>query len=624
MLEPYTRSLMLDLLRPPEEYRLDVGIGTTYSLDLISLLIAPFAFSSFDVGEPEDGPQANSLDVLNGLHQYADRLTVFCQVGRIAIPRARYPQLAYLERTVVPCESRRGGAFHPKVWILRFEKSPGEVIYRLLCLTRNLTFDRSWDTALTLEGPLLQRRNAIAANHPLGDFVSALPKMAYDPPSQEVLDRIARMQDEVRRVDFALPDGINEYQFWPIGIDERSRWPFGEIGRRMLVVSPFISRGRLEQLAEGRSENLLVSTEPALNEIGGPPAGFAHSYFLTENAKPEAEADADVDASSNERRIDPTDLHAKCYIADAGATTHIWTGSANATDAAFERNVEFLVELIGSKKAIGIDTLMVCQKDTTRLIDLLQEAHGPYGAKPVDEAEQQLVTLVDEARKALLIARLSAHVRSAGQEGSFDVELRPCGECPALSASVSVSVWPITLPQTAHQQPLTLDAPAAAVFPALSLEALTTFYAFELKASLGVRVKREGFVLNLPTQGLPSDRAERLLRLMIGDRSRFMQFLLLLLGEAKQGGMLPHPVGPDTGRSPSHNVLGMSAEPLLESLVRALDRHPERLDQVARLVADLTASPDSETVLPPNFAEIWAPIFAVRQRMLHGSSSPTS
>ena len=137
-------------------------------------------------------------------------------------------------------------------------------------------------------------------------------------------------------------------------------------------------------------------------------------------------------------------------------------------------------------------------------------------------------------------------------------------------------------------------------------------------------MKREGFVLNLPTQGLPAYRAERLLRLIIGDRSRFVQFLLLLLGESEQGGVLLHPVGPDTGRSPSKGVLGMSAEPLLEALVRALDRHPERLDQVARLVADLTASPDAATVLPPTFAEIWAPISAVRQRMLHGRSGPTS
>jgi HKD family nuclease len=49
------------------------------------------------------------------------------------------------------------------------------------------------------------------------------------------------------------------------------------------------------------------------------------------------------------------DLHAKLYVADAGSEGRIWTGSANATDAAFSKNVEFLVELRGKKKYCSID-----------------------------------------------------------------------------------------------------------------------------------------------------------------------------------------------------------------------------------------------------------------------------
>ena len=45
-----------------------------------------------------------------------------------------------------------------------------------------------------------------------------------------------------------------------------------------------------------------------------------------------------------------TGLHAKLYVADRGWKTHIWTGSANATDAAFKHNVEFLVELRGPRR----------------------------------------------------------------------------------------------------------------------------------------------------------------------------------------------------------------------------------------------------------------------------------
>ena len=48
-----------------------------------------------------------------------------------------------------------------------------------------------------------------------------------------------------------------------------------------------------------------------------------------------------------------TGLHAKLYITDAGWKSSLWTGSANATSAAFSRNVEFLVELVGKNCHFG-------------------------------------------------------------------------------------------------------------------------------------------------------------------------------------------------------------------------------------------------------------------------------
>ena len=41
MLEPGKRLLYLEELRPPEGYQLDRAIATTFSLDLLSLLMAP-------------------------------------------------------------------------------------------------------------------------------------------------------------------------------------------------------------------------------------------------------------------------------------------------------------------------------------------------------------------------------------------------------------------------------------------------------------------------------------------------------------------------------------------------------------------------------------------------------
>jgi hypothetical protein len=70
------------------------------------------------------------------------------------------------------------GVFHPKVWVLRFLAQDGVVRYRILCLSRNLTFDRCWDTVVALDGELLDRSNAIAVNHTLADFVAARSRRA--------------------------------------------------------------------------------------------------------------------------------------------------------------------------------------------------------------------------------------------------------------------------------------------------------------------------------------------------------------------------------------------------------------------------------------------------------------
>ena len=128
MLEPGDRLLLFEALRPPEGFRFDQGIGTTYSLDLIALLTAPLAFTWFE--QPGDDTQVarvNSLEILESLRRHADQLTIFCHAGRIALPKVVYPQLAFLEEAVVECQASDGGAFHPKVWALRWVNDEGEV-----------------------------------------------------------------------------------------------------------------------------------------------------------------------------------------------------------------------------------------------------------------------------------------------------------------------------------------------------------------------------------------------------------------------------------------------------------------------------------------------------------------
>ncbi len=58
MLELDTRTLLLDALRPPAGHRLDIAIGTTFTLDLTALLAVPLAAALRDRATPDQDPEA--------------------------------------------------------------------------------------------------------------------------------------------------------------------------------------------------------------------------------------------------------------------------------------------------------------------------------------------------------------------------------------------------------------------------------------------------------------------------------------------------------------------------------------------------------------------------------------
>ena len=120
MLEPNSRRLLLESLQPPPEYRLDWAVGTTFTLDLMALLSAPVAFAFSDWQDREGRPTADPLALLKAVRQYASRICLFCQGGKIHVPRAYQPLLASLEDCIVEAHAPLGGSFHPKMWFLRF------------------------------------------------------------------------------------------------------------------------------------------------------------------------------------------------------------------------------------------------------------------------------------------------------------------------------------------------------------------------------------------------------------------------------------------------------------------------------------------------------------------------
>jgi hypothetical protein len=623
MLEPRERRHLMEVLRPPPGYELDRAVGTTYSLDLLALLTAPLAFTIFEA-EGEDGRTASDpLTLLETMRRYARRLSIFCQAGRISVPKSRQLLFGYLEDSVFEVTAPKAhGAFHPKVWALRYVAPEMPVRYRYLCLSRNLTFDRSWDTVLALDGELTNRANAIGRNHPLGDFITALPDLALRPLPERTREDVDRIQHEIRRVDFAIPEGFETLSFVPLGIRRTRRWFFNGRIDRMLVVSPFVSDNTLDRLSGEANASILVSRLESLDALKqSRRKDFDDVYVLNPSAVPEEGGEETTESSSSALY----GLHAKLYVADAGWKARVWTGSANATNAAFERNVEFLVELGGKKGACGIDSLLgpasedgKTESDVTGLISLLQR-YVPAGEPSVDKEEAGLEYLTETARRALSAANWSAKASELpGETERFEIRFGLDEErAPDVPREVGVRCWPITRPEVeADVSPGSVET---MTFRPLSFEALTSFFAFEVTADSEEASVSRMFSVNVPLEGAPPERQERILRTLLDSSEKVLRLILLLLaegGEDQHEGLIAaqRMLGSITDGD-TRNGSGPASFPLFEALVRTLERNPSKLDQIARLLEDLHSTPESKRLVPEGLDDVWQQMMEARRRL---------
>lgn len=626
MLEPQSRAALLEALRPPDGFTVSRAIATTFTLDLTALLTAPLAFSMYDGlldhGERKagDDPVA-ALDpyaLLKSVRDYAERTIVFCQAGRISVSGSHRPLLAYLESSVVQVTApEEDGVFHPKVWVLRFTREEDdEVRYRVLCLSRNLTFDRCWDTMLSLDGVYTQRTNAFAENHPLGDFVAGLPGLAAAPMDPKKKAAVVSIADELRRVKFELPQHVESLRFHSMGSGGTRAWPFDEV-ERLLIVSPFVTQGALERLSKPGRKDVLVSRVDQLQAIPADTLGaFAGVHVLNSAAELE-----DEDTESEVADIDTvaSGLHAKVFVADDGWNAHVWTGSANATTAAFERNVEFLVQLTGKKRVLGVDALLEGNDGKGGLAALLVKfAPPPQLVQPTD-VERQLEQRLSALRTAMGRARWVA-VCGAEQAERFPLTLHCRGAAPELVDGVSAKCWPISLPENRAQ---VLQGPLkgqVADFGLCSFEAITSFFAIAVRTTEGATTLDGTFVVNATLEGAPADRNGRILRSLLDSPAKVLRFIHLLLAHD------PHDVldaleaaERQAGNAASNGAA--SGPALLEVMLRALDRNPPSIDAVERVVRDLREGQSGKESLPAGFAEIWEPIWAARSAERAGGRS---
>lgn len=593
MLSPDSRIVAFELLRAPAGYDLDFALLTTYTLDLEALLALPLSV----VSRAEKGVEdllADPLLLLEALRQAGKRIHLFVDRTGIAVPRARRELYAMLEPSVHPVRAPGGGVFHPKVWVARFTADDAPPLLRVAVLSRNLTFDRSWDIALASEASPAARRR-VAASRPLAEFIRTLPDLAIDDLQLDLSGQISSLADEVAKTAFPAPEGFSDapIRFHVLGLrNRRDPWHPEPTGSRMLAITPFVNRTGLDSVARAaEGERILVSSQEELDRLNNDSvAPWDHVYTLSDTALDEPE-----DGASDR----PTGLHAKIFAVEHGWDVTWHVGSANVTAAALAgKNVEVMAAVSAKrgrrdgKSGYGIDRFleagfeMLCTRYRRSDPDALdQEA---------DKARAQLKAV----RDALADSDLKVICAPAGDNWTWRLE----GSFTPPPDSVSVKAWPISL---AEDNAVELSPPLTWTLP---IQRLTCLVAFRLHVPIKA-VDDIGLVLRLPVEGMPENRLHHVLMSLISDRQRFLAFLRALLGGLE--GMIDWARGKADGNGGAPWGVGSGDDYLLEDLLRAASRDPARLEPVRQLIDDFRKTEQGRQIVPDDFFSVWAAVCEV-------------
>lgn len=584
MLALDNRAVAVELLRPPNGYRLDLAILTTYTLNLETLLALPlavFAHQDATVDELLHDP----VPLLQCLRDVGQHIHVFVDETGIHIPQQQHPIVVALQDSVHMVRAPNGGVFHPKLWIARFISDNGDPRLRVAILSRNLTFDRSLDLAMVSEATPGEQR--FESSESLSDLLRQLKHMraggsTISPKLNSQLDELG---NQVARCQFPSPEGFHSpITFQASGITESATWhPTVKNSQRVLAMSPFVTKTTLNEIRElggNNGDNRLIGRAEELDSI---PCKCLEEWD---------EINVLVDFSSDEAEtgeaLHNLQLHAKFLLVENKSAATWIIGSANHTDAARSgNNVEVTAQLTGPTNRVGIDQFWddfkkLCESYT--VIDREIE---------VDEEERKAKDLLRRSvREFLRSHSLEITCKPSKSNNSWNLDL--CGDFGAVDEGVTIRVWPISVNQKESQR---LNQQMR--WQKLTVPRLTSFVAFEFTARKYSDVQ-ESFVLNLPISGLPKQHVDQVLRSLIDSTDKLLQFLRLLLGGFDELGAVS-----GSGSSTELGFEALFVDSLLEDLVRTASRSPKQLEPFRRLIEELQKDAQGRALIPAKLDQVW-------------------
>lgn len=585
MLAPDSRVLLIEQLTPPPGFQLDAAVATTFTLDLTATLLPALAFSGLHLA----GSASDPIATLESVRSTAGRIDVFCQAGAITVPEKAPDLLAFLEPMVHAVRAPGAGIFHPKVWFIRYVDAAGAPAYRLLVLTRNLTFDASWDLAVRLDSVRLSasvRDESVA----LGDLIASLPDRALVPVPNGRRARVHALADEARRVEWEVPAGAGSVHLHYL--DQHRALTMDLRGSRHLVVSPFVDEEGLSKVsAKGAIE--VLSRGEELDKLEAEVASRLSARVLDDLAVVQRIEGSRLGGQ----------LHAKMYVVEQSTNwskSHVFIGSANATGAGFSINTEFMVELRGHRNQLGIDRFLGTDGAFLAVTEPYVISGGTL-EDPFDALEREIDNAV--RRVASLRYTIAVQACADGQPELHDLRLESDRPIP-LDPGWYTTVELLTLPD--HAAVATPAVPLQAVVPGVATGDISPFLAVRVHGPSG-RVGSTVVVGELVNA--PEDRLDVVLARQIDTPEKFLRFLFFLLSLGNPAALAAY------GTTQTPGAQGAAVSPfasggggVLEMVLGAIATRPEALADLDVLIRRLEGTEDGSKSLPDGFLAFWAEV----------------
>jgi hypothetical protein len=594
------------ILSPPPGYSLDFAVGTTYSLDLDALVGACISLGLAEATDSE--LMKNPICLLEALRNTGDKVALFCEGGQIHLPGNVTSLYILLEKMVyqVATKAKKGitrfPSFHPKCWVIRYvnHEDKKDYCYRFVILSRNLTFDRSWDVSFYMDGNVGAETDK---NEPLADFLLYLMKQM--PKGDEENAKIRKMRTLIKELSYVTFDtGMKEfedYEFLPNGIPVRQGGEYSMLDtplikgkgdteeksfHELLVMSPFLSNDIIRQFNERsqwieQSTYVLITRAESLVRLKRDDCSNFDIYVLKDAVINGEQA---ISGEGNDYR--KQDIHAKLYMLRKGRDSELYLGSMNASHNAVYGNVEFMIRLKSKNRYLNLD----------KLLDALFGGSEDGADNPFMQVDFDMVDgkeTEEQGNLEVIIKELNrlesyAEVETAGEFYQQTVYFKPYEK----KNEYQISLRPLLCKK---QQPFS----ECMVFDKMTITELSEFYVLSVTGQDGNTTQR---VIKIPTNGLPEEREQKIISSVIGDDPQnFYRYVAFLLGDNYVAGALDAEQIVGEGNTSGAKHSAEIAPALYEKMLQTAVNAPERFQEIERLVEAVS----EDDVIPDGFEKLY-------------------